>query len=176
MTYDLRRYLSEQPKSMDVYRNRNLEEWVESTHSGIVSNALYANFDDNREWVVDSAPVPVLGSQVPDKRIHLELLRRRFVMDGWLRAHIPDDKTEPMSHVMLVLEGPRDPLVVETVDYGTIIPEVNPRETITAAIQRFAQTGVVYYPTIWERVAVPPHGIKKVYQRVAHGDPGGDTL
>jgi hypothetical protein len=173
MSYDLRRFLAEQPKSLDVYRNKDIARWVESTYNDAVRHALYSNFDDGREWIVDAVPVPVLVSQYLDKRIHLELLRRQFVMAGWLRTQLLVDEANPMSHVRLTLEGPRDPLIVDTVDYGSVVPEVNPGETIAAAIQRFTQSGVVFYPTIWERVTVLPQGIKRIHQQVVHGDPGG---
>jgi hypothetical protein len=168
MAYDLRQYLADQPRALDAAQNRGIEKWVETAHADIVRSALYSSFSEDGEWIVDTVPVPVLIGQYPGKRIGVELLRRRFVMDGWVRAEVLVQKEA--THVRLALAGPRDSLIVETVDFGEVAPEINAQETVADAIQRFARTGAVFYPTMLERVAVPPQGIRRIYQRFAAVD------
>lgn len=121
MAYDLRQYLADQSRALDAAQNRGVEKWVETAHADIVRSALYSSFSEDGEWIVDLVPVPVLIGQYPGKRIGVELLRRRFVMDGWVRAEVLVQKE--VTHVRLALAGPRDPLIVETVAFGEVVPE-----------------------------------------------------
>jgi hypothetical protein len=168
MTYDLRKHVGEQQRMQEDYRNRGLVKWVERMHADLVKHALYSLFSDDGEWIVDTAALPVLTGQYADKQRAVELLRRRFVMDGWVRSEVLVEKGAP--NVRLVLAGPRDALIVET-QFGSIIPEVNPTETIQDAIHRFTRSGAVYYPTPWERVTVPPHSIRRIYQQTPDAPP-----
>jgi hypothetical protein len=139
-----------------------MAKWVERTYTDSRAT-LSASYSDDGEWITNSLPVSILPSQYRERKIAVEYLRRLFVMDGWVRSTVHVDPQA--RHITLLIEGPRDALVVEAVDRQEIIPEVNGGESVQDAIDRFAGTGAVYYPSPWERITISPQAIRCIYQR-----------
>lgn len=177
MRGDLRDYLGENQRAQEIYNNAGLEKWVDGAYSdlrkAILKGALFGGYDKSREWIATNVPVPnVTPGDYESKKLAVELLRRRFVMDGWVRAHVADP-TPSKDSVVLVLEGLRETVFVETLELEEFMPEILRGETVPEAVQRFSQTGAAYYTSPWERVTIPPHQIRRVYQRTPDA-PGGN--
>jgi hypothetical protein len=149
------------------YTSSGLGPWVDKTYSDVErqidKGAGFARLSTDGEWLESSVPLPVSTFNYADQQDRFELVRRRFVIDGWVQATITaDDAQQPTP--WLTLRAPLTSVWLE-LDRRTVRPEILAGETIAQAITRFTTAGAVYYPTIWDQAAVPVHQIRSVIRR-----------
>lgn len=167
MAKNLREYLRDTQRVQDDADERGLAEWVEKSYrdmeNSIRVGAGFARFSQDGQWVESRVPVPIATWQYNEWRLAVELLRRRFIMDGWVRSTV--DRHEEAPNPVLVLSAPVETVMVETIDGEHITPEINDGESVGDAVSRFLGSGTVYYRTPMEQVTVPSHQISRVIRR-----------
>jgi hypothetical protein len=160
---DLRQYLSNSERTKDPYTASGLAEWVNKTYSTMQAG-LYAVFSEDGKSIEAQIPLPVVSYNYARQHARFELLRRRFVIAGWVSAAI-DLSAEIGPNPLLKLAAPREAVIIQTLDGEEFVPEFAAFETAEQAVTRFAAHGASFYRTPWEHVTIPAHQIAKIIRR-----------
>lgn len=156
---DLRRYLGHYDRAQDQYANGSAE-WVDATYRKLEA-LLEARLSDDGRWIEASSPLPVRTANYDAQVVRYELLRRRFVIAGWVSAAI---QVSPQlgQNATLLLRAPRETVIVQTTEGQAILPELTGSETAREAVARIITSGASFYRSPWEQVTIPPHQIARI--------------